>query len=382
MTEDVKANDPVTPATPATQGEVAPAPDTPTTPETPVVESPATPDAPATPGTPAAPGTPEFGVRSPDQPELPPRRVRGGFRLRSRDKIHDDHHIARRFRALLETGADEDAIEAGYRYAKSGQTTALEWLPGELAARVQGHAPHAYRIRVDIGAFDPETWDSILHAMAAEAVHSIKVQEGEVPEEIDDLLGRQDLAILPTSCEVTCTCERPKPCRHLVAVALIAAEHLAAEPLKVFTVRGMPIARLRTRLRQTRAIRARGTVPAHPEPPILSFDDAPEGDALAAAEKGGTTFDAATDSGSGDSFWRPGPAFWQFLSTPPPHHMEHALLRRLGPSPLGGAFPLAGLLASVYDEVGQRARTLLDVIDGEDTSPPPPPDDEDGDDDE
>ncbi len=45
---------------------------------------------------------------------------------------------------------------------------------------------------------------------------------------------------------------------------------------------------------------------------------------------------------------------------PPPHHVSHALLRRLGPPPLKGKFPLVGLLASIYDSVAEYAVKLRD----------------------
>ena len=38
----------------------------------------------------------------------------------------------------------------------------------------------------------------------------------------------------------------------------------------------------------------------------------------------------------------------------------HALLRRLGQSPLQGKFPLVGLLASIYDSMAARGRELRD----------------------
>jgi hypothetical protein len=38
--------------------------------------------------------------------------------------------------------------------------------------------------------------------------------------------------------------------------------------------------------------------------------------------------------------------------------VPHALLRRLGPSPMNGRFPLVGLLASVYDTVAAAARHI------------------------
>jgi hypothetical protein len=60
-------------------------------------------------------------------------------------------------------------------------------------------------------------------------------------------------------------------------------------------------------------------------------------------------------------------SFWNFAGEPPElvrcdarHHAAHALLRRLGPSPLPGRFPIMGLLASIYDEVSTRARAMLD----------------------
>ncbi len=37
---------------------------------------------------------------------------------------------------------------------------------------------------------------------------------------------------------------------------------------------------------------------------------------------------------------------------------KHALLRRLGSSPLEGRFPITGLLASIYDTVSEQARRI------------------------
>ncbi len=40
---------------------------------------------------------------------------------------------------------------------------------------------------------------------------------------------------------------------------------------------------------------------------------------------------------------------------PAPDHVPHALLRRMGPSPMGGKFPMVGLMASIYDSIRARA---------------------------
>jgi hypothetical protein len=54
-------------------------------------------------------------------------------------------------------------------------------------------------------------------------------------------------------------------------------------------------------------------------------------------------------------FWRPTAALEDAESAPTAEHVPHALLRRMGPSPMGGKFPMVGLLASIYDSI--RART-------------------------
>jgi hypothetical protein len=61
-----------------------------------------------------------------------------------------------------------------------------------------------------------------------------------------------------------------------------------------------------------------------------------------------------------EEFWRSPPSMKGVQEIPPPQHVSHALLRRLGPSPLDGKFPLVGLLASIYDSVAQYAVQLRD----------------------
>jgi hypothetical protein len=59
-----------------------------------------------------------------------------------------------------------------------------------------------------------------------------------------------------------------------------------------------------------------------------------------------------------DDFWRSGPRLAELEAKPPPQHVPHALLRRLGPSPMNGKFPMVGLLASIYDTIAESARKL------------------------
>ena len=71
-----------------------------------------------------------------------------------------------------------------------------------------------------------------------------------------------------------------------------------------------------------------------------------------------------------DEFWRPGPSLEAYRNEISQKHAHHALLRRLGSSPLEGRFPITGLLASIYDTVMDKAKEMRVAAE----SPPEPPD--------
>ena len=54
-------------------------------------------------------------------------------------------------------------------------------------------------------------------------------------------------------------------------------------------------------------------------------------------------------------------------------HVPHALLIRLGSTPIEGKFPFLGLLASIYDSVSDNARDRQNQIDSNAAEAPPPP---------
>ena len=60
-----------------------------------------------------------------------------------------------------------------------------------------------------------------------------------------------------------------------------------------------------------------------------------------------------------EQFWR-SPSLDQLPPRMPAQHIPHALLRRLGASPMDGKFPLSGLLETIYDQVGEASRAMLE----------------------
>ena len=143
--------------------------------------------------------------------------------------------------------------------------------------------------------------------------------------------------------EIECSCRQSGPCKHVVAIWYLLTDRLDDAPLLVFTLRGLGGDELVQRLVHAREIQSHGQAAAHTDPMLVESQlPVPPLDQCM------------------DSFWRPGSQLTQLQHMPPPQHAPHALLRRLGPSPLGGKFPLVGLLASVYDTVAQAAIKLRD----------------------
>jgi uncharacterized Zn finger protein len=204
----------------------------------------------------------------------------------------------------------------------------------------------------------------MVQAMVAEAMYAAKLLAGEVPAGFDDLMSSMiepqwlkitnwsgppadnSIAGPPLQSASSCTCDDVQPCKHIAAVGYIVAERLLEQPMLIMTLLGMPADRVLDQLKRTRSIQSRGMTSAHSE--ALAPESRVQAPALEACM---------------DDFWR-NPSGSGELSDlenqPPLEHVPHALLRRLGPSPLNGRFPMVGLLASVYDTVSAAARKLRD----------------------
>lgn len=273
--------------------------------------------------------------------ETPPRRVANGIKLRAPDAVLGEH--ASRWRQLIESIADEPARQEGRAYARAGQIATLELGAGEVRATVQGRAARPYETVLTLPRFDADQWDRLIALLAAEAGHAARLLAGEVPAGLGDRLTEAGLELLPAaSLTARCSCGGTAACKHAVALGHVVGERLHDEPLLVFTLRGLPGPRLLERLRQTRTVQTAGYAAAHADPAI------PE-----------TQVPPPPLERCLDGFWQAGPRSGD--EGPEHAYPPHALLRRLGPSPLTGRFPMVGLLASIYDTVSETAGSLRDL---------------------
>ncbi|NBX36035.1 MAG: hypothetical protein EBR10_02260 [Planctomycetes bacterium] len=281
-----------------------------------------------------------------------PRRVIGGFRFKRKGGIENfPWHADPLLRSILMAAAPE-AAEEGNRYAISGQTATMIVAAGKVSASVLGRASRPYQLEFHFSTWSPEEWERLIGALSAEALYSARFLVDEMPPTVATLAESLSLGapLVPSKPggksasdpRTTCTCGGQQPCKHAVAAMHILVERLETEPLLLFTLRGMPPKQVIERIQERRTLSARGESHAHPLPSAASDHSL-----------------APPLASQLEDFWRPGRRLHDYAARPAHPHVPYALLRRLGASPLGGKFPLVGLLASIYDSLrtrGLRAR--------------------------
>lgn len=270
-----------------------------------------------------------------------PRRVVGGQRLVRGDGFGPWPWPAEGW-LLARVATSEEEEGEGLAYARSGQVASLTITAGSVAAAVQGRLPRPHAVTVQWRPVEPSAIESILRGLASDPAAAASVLLGEVPRSIEAIFGEHHATLVPRSPDLprfSCSCGRPAGCRHEIAVAWVLQDRFASDPWLLLRLRGLVREDVQDRVRLARRSGEE----------TLSVG-------LAAP---GTPFDAPIEE-----FWRPGSALSQLESMPPAHHAPMALLRRLGPSPLEGRFPLVGLLASAYESISRRGTALAASGDG------------------
>ncbi|GGM38191.1 SWIM zinc finger family protein [Dactylosporangium sucinum] len=234
------------------------------------------------------------------------------------------------FLTMLESLRMGTTFQQGRRYARAGHVRSVTISTSIVTALVVDEDGETYRARVGVRAFSEADWSRIERALAREAFHVAKLLAGQLPDDLDEILGGFGLSLFPQSlADIVLDCSCPgwqKPCRHLAAACYVLAESFDADPFGLLAWRGRGREELLDRLREHR------TTPA---------DD------------NHGTADAPPTGG----FWTAGPR----MPAPEPPvagavQRPDALLDRLDPLPLTvGRFDVTDVLRAAY-------RTLPDGL--------------------
>ena len=284
-----------------------------------------------------------------------PRRVRGGVKLKLKPDEQPSSWITQRLLRVADEGASGSINREGLEYARAGQTKRLT-IEGTLCEGIiQGRSDKPYKTELTLSQFSANDQEQIINAMADQMRYAAKLLAGELPSNIEDVFAPLDLRLFPTEpkdLSPTCSCpdwKEDEPwCKHAVCLTALLAERLGNEPMEVFGLHGMPGQELIDGLRQKRALGVQGPGPAPVLVPHI---------------QGLSDISSPPLEDQIDSFWTVGDELKELDTPIDPPPVSCVLLRRLGPSPFIGQFPLVGLMQTCYELIGQSA---LDAEDSQD----------------
>ncbi|MAB82097.1 MAG: hypothetical protein CMJ24_01510 [Phycisphaerae bacterium] len=283
--------------------------------------------------------------KSVDSASRAPRRAGRGGKLKLAPDQLQEHSLAGPWLDAMSHHLGADAMEWGLETAQAGRVRTVELAPGSVSASVSEEGESGRRVTLSVPMLDDESWGKAVEAMASEAVYTARFMEGECPPNLLQLFLSCNVDLVP-GCDEVVGIRTSAPSgsarRRAAAVAWLTAERLVIEPLVILQLRGQTVEQVVHRIRQRRSIRLSEGALAHPPLNLQSELESPS----PLAE-------------SIDNYWR-NPMLDQVMPHQPAQHIPHALLRRLGSTPMEGKFPLAGLLATIYDQVGDTSRHFLE----------------------
>ncbi|MCH2160242.1 MAG: hypothetical protein MK085_00065 [Phycisphaerales bacterium] len=294
--------------------------------------------------------------------EETPRRVRNGIRMVRRDQDGPYRWPASAWFKLVAGEFSSALIDEGLEFAKKGQTSALTVEPARIVAKVQDIKARPHIVQVEFPPINRADWDRVVASMAKEARYTAKLVTGEISPDFVEPFAAAGMELIPNREDIRVECDcGGTPCRHVATIAHLVAERMEADPLMILTLRGLHGPRFLERLQEARFLATSGMSRAHPVPPVASkAREMPKPEERLS------------------SFWSAGAALGEFERSGSASHVPHALLRRLGATPIEGKFPFVGLLASIYDSVAEVAREdqLQRDSNAAEAGPPPPRDEE------
>ena len=234
--------------------------------------------------------------------------------------------------------ADGDEETLGFRILDaerlraSGRVISTRAVAGRIEGRVQGSHARPHLVELVAPEWTPQQWEAVSEVLSGQARHYARLLAGQLPEQFDRVLDALDLSLTPRPAEwrLACTCARPAPCLHQIALWLQVRELLDSDPYLLTRVRGRSREQLLAEIRAQRA-----------------GDRSDRIDLAALSARGWT---------------RTGIPPWE-VPLPPVRAPRTVAspLRILGDPPgWAGPAPAAALFTPLVEAAAQRARALLD----------------------
>jgi uncharacterized Zn finger protein len=277
-----------------------------------------------------------------------------GFSPRPHGTQEDKQAWARRWRTWLRTLG----LAGGER--NTGRVKRLEVQHGRVIAEVHDRNGQPHDVEIRFAPWSDEDWQRVVDALSSQALFAAQLLAGDLPPDLERTVAAAGVQILPSRVEeiehdCSCRLDQRKVCNHVMAVYAALGDMLTEDPWLLFRLRGRDQQSL---LRNLRAQRSRTENVQSPAAEAKS-DNRRNGDtgfyrATAAVEE-----EIAPLEDQVASFWGSAKAQQDFR----PHillsNVELALLRRLGPPPLGtDAATTYEALSTLYRRISHAALDL------------------------
>jgi uncharacterized Zn finger protein len=271
----------------------------------------------------------------------------------------DTQAWARRWRTWLRTLG----LAGGER--TSSRVKRLEVLHGRVVAQVQERSGRQCDVEIRFTPWSDDEWQRVVDALGSQALFAAQLLAGDLPPDLDRTVAAAGVHLLPAridEIEHDCSCllDPRRVCEHVVAVYAALGELLPEDPWLLFRLRGRDQQGLLRSLRTQRS-RAESNQAAHAT------------DQRAGRRNGDTGFYRATAAVEEEipplenqiaSFWGSGKAQQDFRPHILSPAVELALLRRLGPPPLGAeAMHTYDELTTLYRRISQAALDMAYAVD-------------------
>ncbi len=171
-----------------------------------------------------------------------PKPVKGGIKTKTSRGAIASKWWGKRWISVLESFSIGTRLARGRAYARSGQVSKLEIIPGQVIASVQGSSSEPYKITIKFKTYSEQEWEKIIAQLNENPILTAQLLNSTMPEEIESIFIDLKVPLFPEKqkdLETNCTCpDWSNPCKHIAAVFYLLAEAFDHNPFLLFELRG------------------------------------------------------------------------------------------------------------------------------------------------
>jgi uncharacterized Zn finger protein len=196
-----------------------------------------------------------------------------GIKARSQRGAFARSWWATRWIEALERLMDSGRLTRGRSYARKGQVLSIDETESGIEARVQGSQRKPYKITIQVEPLTDAQWESVIDALAEQAIFTAQLLSGEMPQDIEQAFHAAGVSLFPTrrsDLSTDCSCpDWANPCKHVAATHYILGERFDEDPFLLFRLRGRTQEQILQGLRRRRASQEGAESDEEEEPEVV-----------------------------------------------------------------------------------------------------------------